>query len=200
MNYNTQREKMPMPEYGRAVQEMVEYAVTIPDRAERQHCANTIINIMGSMFPTLRDVPDFQGKLWDHLAFMSDYKLDIDYPCEITRLEKSKQIPDHIDYPAGDIRYRHYGHILPSLIREAVNMPEGPERSQLVRLLAVQMTMDLMTWTKEMVSDERIANDFAYFSRGRLMLQDGDLDVQFAQAPPQQRAQQHGKKKNKRRY
>ena len=65
MNYNTQREKMPMPEYGRAVQEMVEYAVTIPDRAERQHCANTIINIMGSMFPTLRDVPDFQGKLWE---------------------------------------------------------------------------------------------------------------------------------------
>ena len=200
MNYNTQREKMPMPEYGRAVQEMVEYAVTIPDRAERQRCANTIINIMGSMFPTLRDVPDFQGKLWDHLAFMSDYKLDIDYPFEITRLEKTQQKPEHIDYPAGDIRYRHYGHILPSLIKEAVNMHEGPERSQLVRLLAVQMKKDLMTWNKEMVSDERIADDFAYFSRGRLMLQDGDLDVQFAQAPPQQRAQQHGKKKNKRRY
>ena len=77
-----------MPEYGRAVQEMVEYAVTIPDRAERQRCANTIINIMGSMFPTLRDVPDFQGKLWDHLAFMSDYKLDIDYPVEMSPLTK----------------------------------------------------------------------------------------------------------------
>ena len=191
MNYNTQREKMPMPEYGRAVQEMVEYA---------QHCANTIINIMGSMFPTLRDVPDFQGKLWDHLAFMSDYKLDIDYPCEITRLEKSKQIPEHINYPAGDIRYRHYGHLLPSMVKVAVNMPEGPERSQLVRLLAVQMKKDLMTWNKEMVSDERIADDLAYFSHGRLNLQEGDLNVQFAQAPPQQRAQQHGKKKNKRRY
>ena len=200
MNYNTQREKMPMPEYGRAVQEMVEYAVTIPDRAERQHCANTIINIMGSMFPTLRDVPDFQGKLWDHLAFMSDYKLYIDYPCEITRLEKSKQIPDHIDYPAGDIRYRHYGHIVPSLIKVAVDMPEGPERSQLVRLLAVQMKKDLMTWNKELVSDERIAADIDYFSHGRIRLQEGDLDVQFAQAPPQQRQGQHGKKKNKRRY
>jgi hypothetical protein len=200
MNYNTQREKMPMPEYGRAVQEMVEYAVTIPDRAERQHCANTIINIMGSMFPTLRDVPDFQGKLWDHLAFMSDYKLDIDYPCEITRLEKTQQKPEHIDYPAGDIRYRHYGHIVPSLIKVAVDMPEGPERSQLVRLLAVQMKKDLMTWNKELVSDERIAADIDYFSHGRIRLQEGDLDVQFAQAPPQQRAQQHGKKKNKRRY
>ena len=200
MNYNTQREKLPMPEYGRAVQEMVEYAVTIPDRAERQHCANTIINIMGSMFPTLRDVPDFQGKLWDHLAFMSDYTLDIDYPCEITRLEKTKQIPDHINYPAGDIRYRHYGHLLPSMVKVAVSMPEGPERSQLVRLLAVQMKKDLLTWNKEMVSDERIADDLAYFSHGRLNLQEGDLNVTFAQAPPQQRAQQHGKKKNKRRY
>lgn len=199
MNYNTQREKLPMPEYGRAVQEMVEYAVRIPDRDERQRCANSIINIMGSMFPTLRDVPDFQGKLWDHLAFMSDYRLDIDYPVEITRLEKTQQKPEHVDYPSGDIRYRHYGHILPSLIREAVNMPEGPERSQLVRLLAVQMKKDLMTWNKEMVSDERIADDLAYFSHGRLSLQEGDLNVQFAQAPPQQR-QQHGKKKNKRRY
>ena len=189
-----------MPEYGRAVQEMVEYAVTIPDREERQHCANTIINIMGSMFPTLRDVPDFQGKLWDHLAFMSDYKLDIDYPCEITRLEKTQQKPDHIDYPAGDIRYRHYGHIVPSLIKVAVDMPEGPERSQLVRLLAVQMKKDLMTWNKELVSDERIAADIDYFSHGRITLQQGDLDVTFAQAPPQQRGQQHGKKKNKRRY
>ena len=200
MNYNTQREQLPMPEYGRAVQYMVEHALTIENREERQRCANTIIAIMGSMFPTLRDVPDFQGKLWDHLAFMSDYKLDIDYPCEITRLGKTKQVPDHIDYPSGDIRYRHYGRIVPDLIKVAVSMPEGPERSQLVRLLAVQMKKDLMTWNKELVSDERIAADIDYFSHGRLNLQEGDLDVTFAQAPPQQRQGQHGKKKNKRRY
>lgn len=199
MNYNTQRERMPMPEYGRAVQDMVEYAVTIQDRAERQHCANTIIAIMGSMFPTLRDVPDFQGKLWDHLAFMSDYKLDIDYPFQITRIEKTRQIPDHLDYPQGDIRYRHYGRIVPDLIKVAKDMPQGPEREQLVRLLAVQMKKDLLTWNREMVDDMRIAADMEYFSRGALVLQDGDLDVSFAQAPPQQRMQ-HGKKKNKRRY
>lgn len=199
MNYNTQRERMPMPEYGRAVQDMVEYAVTIQDRAERQQCANTIIAIMGSMFPTLRDVPDFQGKLWDHLAFMSDYKLDIDYPFEITHIEKTRQIPDHLDYPQGDIRYRHYGRIVPDLIKVAKDMPQGPEREQLVRLLAVQMKKDLLTWNREMADDRRIAADMEYFSRGALTLQDGDLDVSFAQAPPQQRAQ-HGKKKNKRRY
>ena len=199
MNYNTQRERLPMPEYGRAVQDMVDYAITIQDRAERQRCANTIVGIMGNMFPTLRDVPDFQGKLWDHLAFMSDYRLDIDYPFEITRLEKEKSQPDHIEYPAGNIRYRHYGHIVEDMIRVAMSMPEGPERSQLVRLVAVQMKKDLMTWNKEMVDDARIAADLEYFSRGQLSLQEGDLDVTFAQAPPQQR-QQHGKKKNKRRY
>lgn len=199
MNYNTQREKMPMPEYGRAVQDMVDYAITIQDRAERQRCASAIIGIMGNMFPTLRDVPDFQGKLWDHLAFMSDYRLDIDYPFEITRLDKDRQHPEHISYPAGDIRFRHYGQIVPDMIRVAMSMPDGSERSQLVRLLAVQMKKDLMTWNKEMVDDARIAADLDYFSHGQLSLQEGDLDVQFAQAPPQQR-QQHGKKKNKRRY
>ena len=80
MQYNTQQKRMPLPEYGRSIQNMVDYALTIQDRAERQRCANTIINIMGNMFPHLRDVPDFKHKLWDHLAIMSGFELDIDYP------------------------------------------------------------------------------------------------------------------------
>ena len=85
MQYNTQQKRMPLPEYGRSIQNMVDYALTIQDRAERQRCANTIINIMGNMFPHLRDVPDFKHKLWDHLAIMSGFELDIDYPYEIIR-------------------------------------------------------------------------------------------------------------------
>ena len=85
MQYNTQQKRMPLPEYGRSIQNMVDHALTIEDRSERQRCANTIINIMGNMFPHLRDVPDFKHKLWDHLAIMSDFKLDIDYPYEIIR-------------------------------------------------------------------------------------------------------------------
>ena len=77
MQYNTQQKRMPLPEYGRSIQNMVDHALTIEDRAERQRCANTIINIMGGMFPHLRDVPDFKHKLWDHLAIMSDFKLDM---------------------------------------------------------------------------------------------------------------------------
>lgn len=90
MEYNTQKRKLPLPEYGRSVQNMVDYALTIEDREERQRCANTIINIMGNMFPLLRDASDFNRKLWDHLAIMSDFKLDIDYPVEIVKRKSWK--------------------------------------------------------------------------------------------------------------
>lgn len=199
-NYNTQRDKLPMPEYGRSIQKMVDYAITIEDKAERQKCADSIIAIMGNMYPTLRDVPDFRNKLWDHLAFMSDYKLDIDYPCEITLLKKGRQEPEKIEYSNSDIRYVHYGRIVPELIDKVAQMEDGTMRNQLVRLVAVQMKKNLMTWNKEMVDDERIAADIYNLSRGRIQLREGDLDVTFAQAPPQQNQQKNGKKKNKKRY
>ena len=199
-NYNTQRDKLPMPEYGRSIQKMVDYAITIEDKAERQKCADSIIAIMGNMYPTLRDVPDFRNKLWDHLAFMSDYKLDIDYPCEITILKKGRQEPDKISYSNSDIRYVHYGRIVPELIEKVAQMEDGAMRSQLVRLVAVQMKKNLMTWNKEMVDDERIAADMYNLSRGRIQLREHDLDGTFAQAPPQQNHQKNGKKKNRKRY
>ena len=96
-----------MPEYGRAVQKMVDHAITIEDRAERQRCANTIIAIMGNMFPQLRDVADFNHKLWDHLAVMADFKLDIDYPYELVDPATLHPTPERLPYPKGGIRYRH---------------------------------------------------------------------------------------------
>ena len=98
MEYNTQQRKLPLPEYGRSVQNMVDYALTIEDRAERQRCANTIINIMGSMFPYLRDANDNNHKLWDHLAIMADFKLDIDYPVEVVKKESLEIKPERIPY------------------------------------------------------------------------------------------------------
>lgn len=117
MEYNTQQRTLPLPEYGRSVQNMVDHALTIEDRAERQRCANTIINIMGGMFPHLRDVPDFKHKLWDHLAIMADFKLDIDYPYEIVKKESLEVKPDMLPYPHNGIRYRHYGRILENMIK-----------------------------------------------------------------------------------
>ena len=132
MEYNTQQRTLPLPEYGRSVQNMVDHALTIEDRAERQRCANTIINIMGGMFPHLRDVPDFKHKLWDHLAIMADFKLDIDYPYEIVKKESLEVKPDMLPYPHNGIRYRHYGRILENMIKKAVDYPEGEEKKQLI--------------------------------------------------------------------
>lgn len=200
MNYNTQREKLPMPEYGRSVQDMVDHALTLQDRQERERCAYAIVGIMGSMFPTLRDVPDFRNKLWDHLAFMSDYKLDIDYPCEITRLEKAKVVPDRIPYGSSKIDYRHYGSIVQEMIDVAVSMPEGEDRAMLVRLIAIQMKKDLILWNRETASDERVAQDIIDLSKGRLSVADGDLNVSFDHAPQQNNRQQRARKKFRKRY
>ena len=133
MEYNTQQRKLPLPEYGRSVQNMVDHALTIEDREERQRCANTIVNIMGGMFPQLRDMEDFRHKLWDHLAIMSDFKLDIDYPVEIVKKESLEVKPDRIPYSPNVIRFRHYGRFIQDLIKIAVDYPEGDEKKQLIK-------------------------------------------------------------------
>lgn len=170
MHYNTQQKRMPLPEYGRSIQNMVDHALTIEDRAERQRCANSIINIMGNMFPHLRDVPDFKHKLWDHLAIMADFKLDIDYPYEIIRKDKLITKPDSIPYSQVRMRYRHYGHTLEVLIKKAVEFPEGPEKQNLVALICNHMKKDYMAWNKDTVDERKIAEDLAELSEGRLQL------------------------------
>ena len=175
--YNTQQKKMLLPEYGRSIQNMVDYAITIEDRQKRQRCANTIINIMGNMFPHLRDVPDFKHKLWDHLAIMSDFKLDIDYPFEIVKKEKLEIKPDAIPYPHTKIRYRHYGRTMEVLIKKACEFPEGDEKQNLVALICNHMKKDYMTWNKDTVEDEKIAADLYELSDGKLQLTDDILKL-----------------------
>ena len=175
MEYNTQRKKMELPEYGRSVQNMVDHALTIEDRAERQRCANTIINIMGGMFPHLRDVPDFKHKLWDHLAIMSDFKLDIDYPFEIVKKEDLVVKPEKLQYPNGALRYRHYGRFLEGLIKKAVEVENEAEKKLLINLLAIQMKKDLNNWNKEGIEDQKIVDDLREYSNGAIDLKVEDL-------------------------
>ena len=170
MQYNTQQKRMPLPEYGRSIQNMVDHALTIEDRAERQRCANTIINIMGNMFPHLRDVPDFKHKLWDHLAIMSDFKLDIDYPYEIIRKDNLNTRPEVIPYPSTKIRYRHYGRTLEVLIKKAIDFPEGDEKQNLIALICNHMKKDYMTWNKDTVDDRKIAEDLNVPVLGKMPL------------------------------
>ena len=177
MEYNTQRKKMELPEYGRSVQNMVDHALTIEDREERQRCANTIVNIMGGMFPHLRDVPDFKHKLWDHLAVMSDFKLDIDYPFEVVKKEELEMKPERLAYSNGAIRYRHYGHILEGLIKKAVEVEDEDERKALIRLLAIQMKKSLNNWNKDGMEDQKIVDDLREYSQGAIDLQVEDLHL-----------------------
>jgi hypothetical protein len=170
LDYNTQLKRLELPEYGRNIQRMVDYAISLEDREERVKCAQTIISIMGNLFPHLRDVPDFKHKLWDHLAIMSDFKLDIDYPYEIMRKENLYSKPEKVPYSAQRIKVKHYGKSVEDLIKKAVEMEEGPERTRLIELLANHMKKSIITWNRDGVEDEKIFDDLR-------LLSDGQIDV-----------------------
>ena len=192
-----------MPEYGRAVQRMVDHAITIEDRAERQRCANTIIAIMGNMFPQLRDVTDFNHKLWDHLAVMADFKLDIDYPYELVSPASLHPTPQRLSYPKGGIRYRHYGRCIEEMIKKAGTMSEGEERDELLRLIAAQMKKEYILWNKDNVEDSKIIEDIREYSNGQILLSEEKLNLGVYRAPTQQQYKHNSKnqkKKNKKKY
>lgn len=200
MIYNTNQKKLLLPEYGRSIQSMVDYALTIEDRAERQRCAETIIRIMRNTCPDQQEMPDYEHKLWDHLAIMADFNLDIDYPVEVIRPESVHRRPDTVPYSNGSIRYRHYGRYIPDLIQECAEMPEGEERDALVKLIAVQMKKEQLLWNKEGLGDERILSDLSDFSDGRLQVSDKDVKLASYKMPannPQPAAPGTGKKKKK---
>ena len=167
MNYS-QRTDLILPEYGRNIQQMVKHAVAIEDRAERTRCAKTIIDIMGNMFPYLRDVEGFKYKLWDHLAIMSEFKLDIDYPFEVVKPTTLQQKPEKIPYNTQRIRYMHYGRLLQTLIEKTVTYPEGERRQELIDLMANHMKKSYLTWNKEVVDDRKIFDDLRELSHGEL--------------------------------
>lgn len=203
MKYNTQEKRLPMPEYGRAVQKMVDHAVTIEDRNERQRCANTIIAVMGNMFPQLRDMPDFKHKLWDHLAVMADFKLDIDYPYELVKPEALHPTPEKLPYPKGGIRYRHYGRCIEQMIGKANAMQESEERDELLRLIAAQMKKEYVLWNKDSVEDSKIVEDIREYSDGKIVLDEEKLNLGVYRAPMQQKNNSKSKnqrRKNKKKY
>ena len=169
MQYNTQKEKLVLPEYGRNIQNMVDHCVAIIDAEERRRCAYAIIDIMGNMFPHLRDVNNFKHILWDHLAIMSDFKLEIDYPYEIIKKEDLFSAPGHLDYSRPTMKYRHYGKILEKMILIAANMEEGPKREHLQKMLLKQMKKSYSQWNKE-ADDEKIFQDIKELSGGKIVL------------------------------
>jgi hypothetical protein len=172
-DYNTSRSRLILPEYGRNIQKMVEHILTIADRDERNQLAQAVIIIMGNMNPHLRDINDFKHKLWDHLAIMSDFRLDIDYPYEIPRPEEFMEKPRRVSYNSKDIKFRHYGHIVESLIEEAVKLPDGDDKDTLIKLIANHMKKSYLAWNRDSVTDEIIFNNLFEISGKRLVVKEG---------------------------
>ena len=170
LDYNTQREHLVLPEYGREVQQMVDYCVSLKSRAERQRCANTIIAVMERMMPHTYENKDYRQKLWDHLALMSGFQLDIDYPCDITEAQKMLQKPAPMRYPMKRIPVRHYGNMMFEVFELLKNMPNGAERTELTRLAANQMKRDLVLWGHGSSDDEKVASDLADYTDGKIQL------------------------------
>lgn len=174
LDYNTQREKLVLPEYGREIQDMVAYCVTLPTKEERQDCAETIISIMDRMNQQNHGNADHIQKLWDHLALMADFKLDIDYPFDVSQAMKIASKPEPMTYPMSKIPVRHYGKMMFELFEKLKNMEEGDERTELIRVVANQMKRCLIQWGHGSSDDEKVASDLARFTDGSVQL---DLDT-----------------------
>jgi hypothetical protein len=169
-DYNTSRKHLALPEYGRHIQKMVDFIMATEDRTERNRLAQALIGVMGNLNPHLRDIHDFKHKLWDHLAIMAEFKLDIDYPYDIPVPETFQEKPKIVDYPQSPIRYKHYGKVIEQMINYACTLEEGEERRALISIIGNHMKKSYLTWNREAVDDQVIVNDFNVLSKGRLKL------------------------------
>lgn len=170
LDYNTQREKLVMPEYGREIQKMVDHAVSLTSKAERQKCAQTIVKMMETKVPQLRENADYHQTLWDHLYLMSHKELDIDWPFDVTAAEKLHEKPQPIQLPKDHIKLRHYGKLIEELFEKLKSMSAGEERDMLTYYTANQMKRDLTIWGHGSMDDEKVANDLAYYTDGVIQL------------------------------
>jgi hypothetical protein len=170
MEYNSSRPTLILKEYGRNIQRLIEHALSIDDKAERQKVVNQIIHIMGNLNPHLRNVEDFTHLLWDHLHIMSDFKLDVESPYPIPERETLYAKPDKFDYPEKNERYRHYGKNILTMIDKAIVMEDLEKKQSYAECIANYMKIVHNNWNRENVTDEIILNDLEVLSGGKLSL------------------------------
>ncbi len=170
LSYNTRRPKLRLPEYGRNIQQMIDHCMTIPDRDERTRCAHTIIGVMKTLLPQTGDMDEYMRKLWDHLAIMSDFALDIDYPYDIIDPSNLDLRPEPIENHPAFIRHAHYGKNIEKLIDAAAEMEEGEERDTLVLLIANQMKKLRLAINPETTDDATVLRELADLSHGQIRL------------------------------
>lgn len=170
MEYNTNRTKLLMPEYGRNIQMMVEYCKSLPSKEERNEVAKTIIEFMGQRNPHLRDEENYKHKLWDHLYILADYDLDVDAPYPFPTKEELAQKPNRMDYPSFENEYKFYGKSILQLIDRAIELEEGEEKEALIQVIANNMKKSYNVYNKEHVQDEVIFRHLKELSQDKLDL------------------------------
>lgn len=177
LEYNAERPHLLIPEYGRHLQKLIDQATEINDRLERNKAAQYIIKVMGSLNPHLRDVPDFQHKLWDHLFIMSDFKLEVDSPYPIPTKDVIFLKPDRLDYPQQNPKYRFYGNNIKFMIDIANSWEEGEQKEALVMVIANHMKKSYLSWNKDTVEDQVIFEHLMELSGGKINLQQSSEEL-----------------------
>ncbi|MBT3611369.1 MAG: DUF4290 domain-containing protein [Flavobacteriales bacterium] len=169
MEYNTEREQLIIPEYGRHVQKMINHATTLNNKVEQQKCVDAIIAFMGQMNPHFRDVKEFTHKLWDHLHIMSDFKLDIESPYKKPEIRKLAERPEKMIYPDNKIKFSYYGNTVQTMIDSAIKM-EGDEREILTGMIANQMKKSYILFNESSVDNNMIRLHLKQMSKNQLTL------------------------------
>ena len=195
LDYNTQRALLQMPEYGREIQRMIDHAVTLPTKEERLLCAKTIVKLMETKVPQIRENSGYEQTLWDHLYIMSHKQLDIDWPYDISGAEKFHDKPQPMKLPQSNVRLRHYGKLVSELLEKLKDMPEGGERDELIRLTANQMKRDLVQWGHGSIDDEKVADDMARMTDGAVQLDLNNFVFERINISEPQQKRSSGKKK-----
>ena len=200
MEYNTQREKLEINDYGRHVCKMIEKAKTIEDREQRTEMAHLIVEVMAHVNPKVKERTDYRHILWDHLMMLADYDLDVDCPYEVSREETENLRPEPIGYREGGIRYPHYGRALEEMVKAVAAMPDGPERQLLTEQILHTMKRMYLQWNRDTVDDALIAEQLGELSGGRLQLPEGfkfHESREYIEAMAAAAAKKEGSKKKK---
>ncbi len=170
LEYNTERTGLIIPEYGRHIQKMVDQAINCIDKKERNKMAKAIIGVMGNLNPHLRDVPDFQHKLWDQLFIMSGFNLDVDSPFPKPSKEIYDEKPEKLNYPQNHPKYRFYGNNIKKMIDVAISWEEGEMKTELIYVIANHMKKCFLKWNKDSVDDAIIFNHIFELSDGKIKI------------------------------
>ncbi|KAB1159621.1 DUF4290 domain-containing protein [Tenacibaculum aiptasiae] len=174
LEYNSERDNLIIPEYGRHIQKLVDHCVALETKEERNTMAKAIIDVMGNLQPHLRDVPDFKHKLWDQLHIIADFKLDVDSPYETPSKEELTEKPAKLAYPKSASRYRYYGNNIQTMIDIALTWEEGDKREALVFTIANHMKKCYLNWNKDTVEDAVIFKHLYDLSGKKIDLRDSE--------------------------